>query len=209
MKVYIEKTNIEYNNMFESEGWDITDDITEADLVVFTGGADVNPQMYGKFPHPTTHYNDLRDARCDTIYNKATSLGIPMAGICRGSQYLHVKAGGELVQDCNHHAVREGHLAYTAWGENEVVHVSSTHHQMMYSDDVGDVLMWAEHSTCKETMNKGGMVQDMSIGEDIEAMYYPHINAISFQPHPEFEGFDECKEAFFFIVDEYLRRKND
>ena len=37
------------------------DNIKEADIVMFTGGEDINPALYGDVPHPTTHFSNRDD----------------------------------------------------------------------------------------------------------------------------------------------------
>lgn len=207
-KVFIELSDAAYETMFTNEGWVVVDDIEQADLILFTGGADVNPSFYGMEEHNTTFTNSFQDRYCVDLFTKYVGVK-PMAGICRGAQFLHVMADGELVQHCDNHAVMQGHKAKVHWLPNTTIHVSSTHHQMMYDDSVGEVLMSANNlSTYKETQDSGG-VKQLNTGEDIEAMYYEDINAISFQPHPEFSVYDhslkECKDAFFFIVNNYLK----
>ena len=127
--------------------------------------------------------------------------------ICRGAQFLHVMNGGELVQDCNNHAVGGGHAAIKSDGTT--IQVSSTHHQMMASADVGEVLMWADNlSTRKETTTDIGNRQPadilMPLGIDIESMYYEKTNSLSYQPHPEFFEAGDCLNTYMEYVNKYL-----
>lgn len=209
LKVYIEDNDAVYAQMFIQYGWDVVDSVEEADLVQFVGGADINPALYKNFPHETTWYSNNTDLGSLGLFELAFGLNKPMAGICRGSQFLHVMADGKLVQDCDNHAVPDGHMAKLGWMPNTEILVSSTHHQMMYSEDVGEVLMYSEGiATKKETMDADGAIVRLRTGIDIEAMYYEHINAISFQPHPEFvvhnDKYKDCADAYFFIIRNYL-----
>ncbi len=205
--VFIVGGNIDYEVMFQRRGWDVVSDMDGADLVQFTGGADVSPSFYNKRPHPTTHNNPARDFKEKDIYKEAQANKIKCAGICRGSQFLHVMAGGELVQDCNNHAIGGTHPTEVAWMPGGV-RVTSTHHQMMGNPDIGMVLMWTNLSTYKETMENRGKVYKMPVGYDIEAMYYPQHNSLSYQPHPEFsvgnDRYDACADAYFFMIENYL-----
>ena len=61
----------------------LTSDMNEADIVLFTGGEDVNPALYKTRSHPTTSYNEKRDKAEVSVFKKIkpTQLAI---GICRG-----------------------------------------------------------------------------------------------------------------------------
>lgn len=207
MKVYIENSDRLYNQMFANRGWELTDDPHNCDLFQFTGGADISPSLYKRGLHQTTFFDYGRDNRCTDLFNYAKSKNLPMAGICRGSQFLHAKAGGELVQDCDNHALWKGHQA-TLRDSGKSVLVSSTHHQMMYDNSVGEVLMAASLSTRKETTDDNGKNIQLEIGEDIEAMLYNKedvgFNGLSFQPHPEYDGFEDCQDVYFEMIEKLL-----
>jgi putative glutamine amidotransferase len=70
------------------------------DALVLTGGADVDPALYGAVPHAS--YQPAEPAR-DKVEIQlalgAMSSGMPLLAICRGIQVLNVAAGGTLVQD--------------------------------------------------------------------------------------------------------------
>ena len=80
-------------------GWVRSVTIDEADLVVFGGGADISPELYGQEPLPQTYFDEDRDTHEIWAYNKCVTSKIPMFGICRGAQFLHAMNGGKLWQD--------------------------------------------------------------------------------------------------------------
>ena len=84
-------------------GWLTANNMEEADVVVFTGGADVDPALYNQRPHNTTQFTEWRDRAEITAFQRAHALEIPMFGICRGAQLLTVLTGGHLVQDISGH----------------------------------------------------------------------------------------------------------
>lgn len=96
IKVYVVGRATNYANWVSSE---LVSKIEDADLVLLTGGEDVNPKYYGENPNPTTSFNDLRDVYEMEEINKAISLNKPLYGTCRGMQLLTVMAGGKLVQN--------------------------------------------------------------------------------------------------------------
>lgn len=201
--------------MFLSEGWGITDDIDEADLIQFTGGADVNPKLYGHHKHSSTWFDEARDQREAVFYTAAIDRGIPLAGICRGGQFLNVMNGGTMFQDVDNHAIGGTHDAWLP-GANLPVKVTSTHHQMMQPnyDDQHRVLLTAGEATRKIGMSsmsyqnyevattpaKGGKPTD------IECIFYPNTRTLCFQPHPEYNGrhVAETKEVYFELIERYL-----
>jgi len=70
------------------------------DGILFTGGSDVRPSLYGAAEtHPTVEIDDERDGFELPLAKAALERALPMLAICRGVQVLNVAAGGTLVQD--------------------------------------------------------------------------------------------------------------
>ena len=69
------------------------------DGVVFAGGADLDPALYGEQAHAeTTGLRPERDAAELPLMRAALDRDLPTLGICRGMQLLTVVSGGSLVQ---------------------------------------------------------------------------------------------------------------
>ncbi|MBA3434625.1 MAG: gamma-glutamyl-gamma-aminobutyrate hydrolase family protein [Actinobacteria bacterium] len=69
------------------------------DGIVFSGGADVDPSLYGAEPHPETDTPQARrDAGEMALLEAALERDLPTLAICRGFQLLNVARGGDLVQ---------------------------------------------------------------------------------------------------------------
>jgi putative glutamine amidotransferase len=68
------------------------------DGIVFTGGSDVDPALYGAEPHPATDVRPDRDAAEALLLRAALDADLPLLGVCRGMQLLAVVAGGRLHQ---------------------------------------------------------------------------------------------------------------
>lgn len=69
------------------------------DGLVLTGGADVQPELYGAPRHPLTDPARVdRDAWELALFLGARRRGIPVFGICRGLQLINVALGGTLQQ---------------------------------------------------------------------------------------------------------------
>jgi putative glutamine amidotransferase len=69
------------------------------DGLVFSGGSDVDPALYGQEPHPETigvvPHRDRAELR---LLEGALGRDLPLLAICRGMQLLNVARGGDLDQ---------------------------------------------------------------------------------------------------------------
>lgn len=128
MKVYVVGSAKYYVNFMTDV--ELTNDIRRAKVVLFTGGEDVDPSIYGRTKLPQTYSNIERDLKEKEIFEKVRPNQL-VVGICRGSQFCCVMNGGNLVQDCTGHALRITHPIYGT-KDNMVYEITSTHHQMQY-----------------------------------------------------------------------------
>lgn len=204
MKVFIAEPNPEYIKLFQDYGWEIAYSILDADLVQFTGGADVDPRYYGEKKHPRTYSNPDRDVREKDLFDILLRRGTPMTGICRGGQFLNVMSGGKMYQDVSGHG--RSHDAYDV-NTGEVVEVTSTHHQMMRPSEDGEVILVAHEAGHRCVWDEAAEtfieMEVNAFWDDIEAVYYRHTKSLCFQPHPEFAK-KECKDLYFRYIHQYL-----
>lgn len=188
MKVYVENDNKLIQEMFHNRGWEIVDDYKSCDLICFSGGSDVSPILYEEEKDPRTSCNYERDLSClkIAIYETTSKKPvIPMVGICRGAQFLHVLMGGKLHQHVEGHGLYGTHDAVT-W-DGRTVEVTSTHHQQM-----------------KDTSEYGDEVLVAADG-GLEAVLYIDDSVLCYQPHPEYTKKDhECQELFFELLKEII-----
>lgn len=207
MKVFIVHASLAYVRMFIDEGWEVVDNIYDADLVQFTGGEDVSPHLYGEEPHPWTGNSVHRDRLEQEAFKMVANLGKPMAGICRGGQFLNVMNGGKMYQHCDGHGISHTHeVVDLPTGEKH--QVTSTHHQMMRAGSVGKVIATAKGlSSFRESVIDGEVVRDSDIHADTEVVYYNNTSSLCFQPHPEFNGVDECRKYYFKLIERHLGLK--
>jgi putative glutamine amidotransferase len=86
----------------------VTEDVETAELLLskldgifFTGGSDVDSQLYGEYPgYKLGPIEPKRDLHEVSLAKKALfQSDIPVLGICRGMQLLNVAAEGSLFQD--------------------------------------------------------------------------------------------------------------
>lgn len=79
-------------------------DLKDLDLVIFPGGEDIDPRLYGEPDRYCGGINPQRDEKEHRIFNYiqcTTSIRnkIKILGICRGHQLINVLLGGRLLQD--------------------------------------------------------------------------------------------------------------
>lgn len=69
------------------------------DGFIIGGGNDIDPAIYGGDVSGSRNVDPLRDQFELSVLNLAADRGLPVFGICRGSQLLNVHAGGSLHGD--------------------------------------------------------------------------------------------------------------
>jgi putative glutamine amidotransferase len=80
------------------------------DGVIFSGGGDLDPELYGAEPHDATDTpRKERDAAELRLLEAALGRDMPVLAICRGSQLLNVARGGDLVQHLPEEVGHEQH----------------------------------------------------------------------------------------------------
>lgn len=200
--VFIINGSNEYKRMFELAGFGITNNIHDAGLVCFTGGADVTPSLYGDKQHKYTGNNPERDAHEAHFFTMAQELGIPCVGICRGGQFLNVMSGGRMYQHVEEHC-GDHDLIDSETGET--IRVTSTHHQMFMPSDKATILAIANLQGTREWYDGQVFKRDVS-NTDYEVVFYEHTRSLCFQPHPEFRSYEESRMRswFFELVSKHL-----
>jgi putative glutamine amidotransferase len=77
----------------------IEETLAALDGLLFSGGADIDPDTYGAEAHPETNgVRPERDQAELALLEAALSRDMPVLAVCRGSQVLNVALGGDLVQ---------------------------------------------------------------------------------------------------------------
>ena len=197
--VYIIGPTFGLDGVFPQYGYHVFTDSTvgnhDPDIVCWTGGADISPELYGEKQVSGTYPNPSRDKREVDLWNRFRDK--PKLGICRGAQLLNVLNGGSMFQDVDRH--QGNHVVTTKSGEQ--VLLCSVHHQLMIPAPNSELLAWTEISTTRES-DKG--IFKRTEGEvDPEVLFIPEDKALLFQAHPEF-GPKSCTDYFFRLVKEYI-----
>lgn len=196
--------------LFTDYGYRHTSDPMGADIVVFTGGVDVTPFLYGERRHPSTYSSFMRDMSELKLLHRL-AWDTPKVGICRGAQFLNVVVGrGLLFQDVDNHT-KDHDITDTYSGQT--ILASSTHHQMMRPGPGAEVLWQATESTKKSTDTATWEASNARIRADFwvdpEVVYYNDGNTLCFQPHPELRDvkYAPLREMFFDTLETYLLTK--
>jgi putative glutamine amidotransferase len=176
--------------------------IPRLDGILFSGGADIDPNLFGGTPHPRVYgISPERDALEIALIRKALSADKPLLAICRGIQVLNVALGGTLYthiqdqrdQSLKHdwfpdfprdklaHSVRltPGSKLHQIFGSEEI-RVNSLHHQGLA--ELGQGLRAT-----------GFAPDDLVEGVEVEGASF----AIGVQWHPECLPDDSGSQALF------------
>jgi putative glutamine amidotransferase len=77
----------------------VEETLDAVDGLVFSGGSDLDPELYGQDAHPETFgVVPGRDRAELALLQAALARDMPVLAICRGLQVLNVARGGDLVQ---------------------------------------------------------------------------------------------------------------
>ena len=77
----------------------IDETLDRLDGLLFSGGSDLDPELYGQESHPETNgVVPERDRAEIALLRTALERDMPVLAVCRGSQVLNVALGGDLVQ---------------------------------------------------------------------------------------------------------------
>jgi len=168
-------------------------------LLVFTGGSDVSPGMYGDTsPHRVCHYDTGRDIEEADLYKFGQQRGVHMVGICRGMQFLNVMGGGKMVHDLQGH--NSSHMIMTKDCDEPFL-VNSFHHQMCVPHKKAQILAWSHEKQSKQYIGDEDEPIDYR-GPEVEAIYTPWLKILGVQWHPEvmMASSDNTKGRGWFLV---------
>lgn len=186
MKIYVVGGADNYVNFIENV--QLVDKLEDAQLVVFTGGEDVTPSLYGCKKHRTTRSNLDRDKREQDIFNKINPKKQVCLGICRGSQFLCVMNGGKLVQNVTDHATGFTHGITDG---DKTYQITSTHHQMQYPFNLNEddySVLFTSFEVGSDYYEGDGIDPHLVFGREPEIVLY-HKNGLpkclAVQGHPE------------------------
>jgi gamma-glutamyl-gamma-aminobutyrate hydrolase PuuD len=155
-----------------------------SDIVVFGGGADIQPEIYGETSVYAYNPNKDKDAYETALFRQTRATHYHL-GICRGSQLLWALNGGKLWQDISGHALAGTHGINLANGQR-IEGVTSTHHQAarITEEFGGDRVLAVErypHAVAAKSAGFHTQLQDV-----VEVHWHPNSRSLGIQGHPEY-----------------------
>jgi putative glutamine amidotransferase len=155
-------------------------------IMVFEGGGDVSPKLYGEENQHSYGISTNRDMWEQACYETAKEFNIPVIGICRGHQLIAALEGGALYQDIGRQ-VGMGHssrhqIKYTEFAKE------CDFFDLMQSCPTGSpyVVNSLHHQAVKRLPGNAKLLAVNERDGVVEALWYPH--GITVQWHPEFLG---------------------
>jgi putative glutamine amidotransferase len=100
----------------------VEETLDAVDALIFSGGSDLDPELYGQEAHPQTDGVVAERDRAELrLLEAALARDMPVLAICRGSQVLNVARGGDLVQHLPDVVGDEKHKHTPgAWADHDV-----------------------------------------------------------------------------------------
>ena len=162
------------------------------DGILFTGGHDVNPTIYGQVISDKCGIScETRDVMEGFLLDLCVSDNKPLLGICRGLQFINAHLGGTLYQDLP-----------TEYQSNIEHHMTPPYDIAIHNVEVRGVNSY-HHQAIKELADG---LEAVAISEDglVESIAIKNQKfAIAVQWHPEFsyDSSDDSKKIMKAFVD--------
>jgi len=167
--------------------------LSRLDGILFSGGEDVSPQMYGEdVLNETVEVDTLRDRSDSLLARAALAAGKPILAICRGSQLMNVLLGGSLYQDIPTQI--PGNVGHGATRHNIGLEQGSVLSRLYGTDSLN---VNSYHHQCVKALGKGITVTARSADGIVEAWEAPGIWAVQFHPEKELAAGNDAWLPFF------------
>ena len=162
------------------------EDLTNYDLIIFSGGEDISPAFYDGSRDLSFGINPERDTFERDTFAYCRQLGKKTLGVCRGHQLINAVMGARFVQDLRfveniNHSLWHSLQSIDSDFIGHFTSVNSMHHQGI-STGGGRLRFTSFHGKGKS----GNYIVESSENEHI----------VTTQFHPEFMENDESKEFF-------------
>ncbi len=199
IKIYHATHDYNYSNWIQ--GSENVKDPEKADLIMFSGGTDVGPYLYGDKHGMYTDNSDFsRDKKEKILFDWAVSEKKPMLGICRGSQLLCALSGGKLIQHQLQKTSNGMHKVLTKDG-GEIM-ITSSHHQaafpyLMKEEDY-EVVGWTLDQSPYHLNGEDEEISNQPFKE-VEICFYNKTKALGIQGHPEWMSRKDFPNTFSYL----------
>jgi putative glutamine amidotransferase len=179
----------------EASPWDYYDVQNELlsgnyHAMILTGGSDVNPEMYTTDKrHPEVYGVDAQRDRVETMaLELAAQQGIPVLGICRGSQIMAAFRGGQLVQ----------HIGEDHRGTSHEVWASAQGRTFRRAINGSECDVISLHHQCILDPGKGMRFSGFAYDGITEAIESNDGKWLGCQFHPEMDAFESLTSFSIF-----------
>ena len=170
------------------------------DGFILSGGGDINPILYGDFPHPCLEeFHTGLDRAQWALTEEILRTDKPLLAICRGIQLLNVVLGGTLWQDIT--AIGHPVMLHSQYSPREDIF-----HPVSIEKDSILGRLWGEqlevnsfHHQCLNHLGRHLKITATAPDGVIEAVEMPdHTFVVGIQWHPEMllAGSDKCYPYF-------------
>ena len=179
------------------------DTLALCDGIIFTGGPDVRPSLFGEEIIPSCgSINDERDAFEIKLYKMAIEADKSILGVCRGVQVMNIAQGGNIYQDIYsqsgtvlvHHTL-DGQRAFHS------VTISNDNIMSRVGFSASTIAVNSYHHQSVKDLAEGYEAFAYSDDGLIEGIYMPSRRFVAgVQWHPE-KRFDGDDDSFRILID--------
>jgi len=165
---------------------EVVKNVSDYDLIIFTGGADISPEIYGQ-KNRYSSYSEKRDKIELKVLEESIKLNKKILGVCRGHQLINAYLGGMLVQDI-YRVLNKSHKGF---------------HELIFTEEKS--LVKDSYKGGVNSMHHQGVIKPgknlivTSVYEDVIESTESE-NIISVQFHPEFMS----NNNFFYKINEWI-----
>ncbi len=169
------------------------------DGLIFAGGGDIGPNLYGGSQHPSiSRVDSERDKFEIALAQKVLNTTKPVLGICRGFQLLTVATGGNLIS----HVPDEfgNKIEHRTGNSDSVEHLVQINPKSRLSKITGasEISVKSKHHQAAHTIPDGWQIVAQAADGVIEGMEYrPHPWMIAVLWHPELSLEDQHHQRLF------------
>lgn len=152
------------------------------DALILSGGADINPKLYGQENTASLGIDETRDAAEYELIRMFREMDKPILGICRGHQVIGAYFGAELIQHIPNH---ERH-AWTEEAQYDKVHpMKAEEGSFLYKLYGPEFMGNSAHHQAVAYLPDGFKLAATSDDGIIDGMYNEGLKTYSTQFHPE------------------------
>ncbi len=167
--------------------------------LLLTGGADVDPRLYGEEPRPEVYGVDpLRDHFESALIEAAIDLEIPILAICRGAQILNVALGGTLEQHIHDRLPPEAHGTPGGGGAVHEVRLEPGSRTAAAMGTERPQACSCHHHQAIARLGAGLRAVGWSDDGMVEALEHEHGYIVATQWHPEDNALQEPAQMGLF-----------